>query len=68
MDPLAVINPINVLQTCINRSVKQAYFLINYSPTRCQIQYGDACIHFEIPSSLTEKHESFEIDSTCGHK
>ena len=43
-------------------------FKINSSPACCQIQFVDACFHFEIPSSLVEKHDNFELDDTCGRK
>ena len=41
---------------------------INSAPACCQIQFVDACFHFEIPSSLVEKHDNFELDNTCGLK
>ena len=52
------------LQVCKNRPT----FKINYSPKCCQIQYANAWFNFETLSSLTEKHDHFELDTTCGHK
>ena len=33
-----------------------------------ETQQFDDFFHFEIPSSLVEKHENSELDTTCGRK
>ena len=64
-----VANAINVLQACIYKSVKTGLFLKSLiAPRVAKFNMLMLVFTFKIPSSLAEKHDTFELDKTCGHK
>ena len=66
MGPVA--NAINVLQALIYKSVKTGLLLRSLIASRA-VKFNILMPVFTFKyHSLAEKHDNFELDTTCGHK